>query len=948
MASPLRFLLAAIVVHFTLFVSIFDIYFTSPIDHGMVPQHYSLKPPAKRLVLFIGDGLRADTAFSLDKNGSSPAPFLRKVVEYTGRWGVSHTHVPTESRPGHVALIAGFYEDISAVTRGWSENPVEFDSVFNQSYHTWSWGSPDILPMFAKGAVPGRVETFMYDAVLEDFADSDPSKLDSWVFEKVEELFDQAQVDSNLERMLARDRIIFFLHLLGIDTNGHAHRPNSQEVIDNLKLVDKGVERITSLVNSYYNDDKTAYVFTSDHGMTDWGSHGAGLPDETMTPLICWGAGVKAPRSNTYAEFVYHDGLSEKWGLSKYERIDVEQADIAALMAVLVGVPIPINSEGVVPIGYLHYNKAFSAEGIFLNARQLLEQLQVKTERIQSSSLPLSFRPFPKLVGVDLIAKRRHIDELIRAKQYQQAIDLSSKLIALCKEGILYYHTYHRFSLKLVITLGFIGWITCILVTILKENSPANSRKFPVKQHEQSFPIFPIVLIAIVWALLLYQSSPGLYYLYYTLPVACWTFVWQQRGTLFQTLKLAQQNPTHMFKGVVTFLLVTGGLQLLVLSFFHREVLSVVLLLVSLWPYFTDLVRKKLGLCVLWTSVSLLLAVFALLPVVGREANYVFVSLSGIAAAGIGSFLLSKPQIKYLMTTPNSGLLQPSHLLRVQLVLLIIASFVPPLTNWFFSQKEGIPAILHLFSWSNLLFSVLIVNFGPRSLPGRLLHIFLALYTVFLLLSTTFEAVFVLLLCTLMYLWLTAEEMLSTKLVKVASFQEAVVSFHAPKVVSLMPSESHKAKATATFEDIRQTSFCLFFGILSFFGIGNIASINTFDPSTVYCFLTVFSPFVMGTLILLKMVIPFIFVSCVYNSIMLLLNRSLKINLLFMVIMSDIMGLSFFFLVRDSGSWLEIGISISHYVIMMVMIIAIVILLGVARIFTGIVLVPRKIEDHLF
>lgn len=37
------------------------------------------------------------------------APFLRDVLEKRGAWGVSHTRVPTESRPGHVAVIGAFF-----------------------------------------------------------------------------------------------------------------------------------------------------------------------------------------------------------------------------------------------------------------------------------------------------------------------------------------------------------------------------------------------------------------------------------------------------------------------------------------------------------------------------------------------------------------------------------------------------------------------------------------------------------------------------------------------------------------------------------------------------------------------------------------------------------------------------------------------------------------------
>ena len=942
MTSSLYLSLAAIAVHSILFISIFDIYFTSPIESGMQPQSYPLPPPAKRLVLFVADGLRADTMFSLDSNGGSAAPFLRSIVENTGMWGVSHTHVPTESRPGHVALIAGFYEDVSAVTHGWQDNPVPFDSVFNRSEHTWSWGSPDILPMFSKGATPGRVDAYTYDAEWEDFADSDASKLDTWVFERVGEFFTRAKNDSLLADQLSRDKIVLFLHLLGIDTNGHSHRPTSKEVINNLRLVDRGIEKAVLMIESYFGDQKTAFVFTSDHGMTDWGSHGAGLPDETMVPLVCWGAGLKVATSAAYATVNYHDSYSVKWRLERYEREDVEQADIATLMSTLIGIPIPVNSEGVLPTDYIHYNRGFIANALFMNARQLLEQLRVKTQRIHSNSLPFTFRPFSKLSLQEASNYKLKIHNSIKVKDYEVAIDLSKELIVLVKEGVRYYHTYHRFSLMFVTTLSFLGWIGYVVCVILQQ---AIFATHPQGRKPFAYPVKTSTFVLLMYFLLAVQSSPILYYLYYTLAVLTWSYLWENRSLLMSAVQMARQNLAKTFQVTATFFLVLCGLELLVLSFFFREILTLLLLLLSLWPYFTQLLPDHLKLSLAWTGSCLILAIFPLLPVVGRSSNYPIVTASGLIA--LVCFIVCWKRWKHYILTPDSSDIH-SKLITFQAVILGLASFVPILTNRFFVQKEAIPALINAFSWFSLLYSFISPFLGPRSLPGRLLHITLSFFTVFLLLSTSFEAIFVLVLCVCLYIWLLLEEELAGRHLRMGGFWESIISFRGPMVVTLFPNENFVSKSVISAHLIRQVAICLFLGVLSFFGIGNIASVNTFDPAAVYCFLTVFSPFVMGALILMKMVIPFVFVSCVYNAIMTLLGLSLKTSLLLMLIMTDVMGLNFFFLVRDSGSWLEIGISISHYVIMMVMCVGIVVLMGLARFLTGVNVVPRKLEEHVF
>lgn len=92
--------------------------------------------------------------------------------------------------------------------------------------------------------------------------------------------------------------------------------------MENLNYVDRRIEEVVNMTEHFFGED-TAYVFTSDHGMTDWGSHGSGSSTETETPLIVWGAGIK----------------------SSGFRQDVEQASITPLIASLIGIPIPTNNE---------------------------------------------------------------------------------------------------------------------------------------------------------------------------------------------------------------------------------------------------------------------------------------------------------------------------------------------------------------------------------------------------------------------------------------------------------------------------------------------------------------------------------------------------------------------------------------------------------------------------
>ncbi|XP_055319471.1 GPI ethanolamine phosphate transferase 1 [Sitodiplosis mosellana] len=864
-----------LIAHALFLASIFQIYFQSPVISGLQAQPNLNDSPAKRLVLFVADGLRAESFF---RDNLQQTPYLRSVILNEGIHGISHTRVPTESRPGHVALIAGFYEDPSAVLKGWQRNPIDFDSVFNRSDTTYAWGSPDIISIFTKQSVNNPIVANAYAPEFQDVSGkSSTVRLDTWVFDKVTEFLHQDK-----RKIADKNHTVFFLHLLGLDTAGHVHKPNTVLFDTNLREVDEGISKIVALFNDRFPDGKTAFVFTADHGMSNKGAHGAGTAHETETPIIAWGAGV-----NYWKNLDHHDTQHETIiNDVRVPRFDIKQADATPLMSSLIGTAVPTNNLGKLPAQYLNVSEEYECQSVLQNTVQIAKQFKHLQNEYKKGFL---FKDYHLLRENELLSIEYEIQSTIKDKAYSKAIKLAYDYIDLALGGIYYFQTYYQNLLLLAVSIAMIGWMFSLYQQLDMDRAAQNQK--PGYHSSKSFlqtNVNTLGLIALI-ALFVYVQDMSLANgVFLILPVLCWYPV-----KTFNMLRQLTKFETWFW---------IGGIELLVLSFFNRIFLSGLLLALLAYEFYVLKDKKeKLEAFFKWALNSAILAIYPAMPLVDKDSNNIFLLTIGLGAWGLKIF--------YAATSDRNSFK------IANLVVFAIGALDCLLIVYDLNERKGLNEFNQFFAWILLIISFVLPTIGPNSFRDRLMAIISSLALPFCLMSLSYEPLFYMTFTSSIYYWVS---MIYTDRKQMYTQQIE----HTDQERSIEPI------------DFKRAFICIIYVLVSFFGTGNIASVSSFDPNWVRCFVSTFAPFLMASLIILKLLIPVIVVMCAVRQIHSITKIPLDKFFIIILLCCDIMCLNFLFLVKNTGSWLEIGTSISHFVIMEATVVVLCLLQVIAKFLT--------------
>lgn len=135
----------------------------------------------------------------------------------------------------------------------------------------------------------------------------------------------------------------------------------------------------------------------------------------------------------------------------------------------------------------------------------------------------------------------------------------------------------------------------------------------------------------------------------------------------------------------------------------------------------------------------------------------------------------------------------------------------------------------------------------------RLAIIFLAFCPTFIILTISYEGLFYVTFFTTLVLWSELETKIAVTTEAPFTYVNGMANGNGHAILAAAPKSFRKL----SLSDAR---IALFFFVLlqtGFFGTGNIASVSSFSLESVYRLVTVFDPFLMGALLIFKILVPF-------------------------------------------------------------------------------------------
>ena len=424
-----------------------------------------------------------------------------------------------------------------------------------------------------------------------------------------------------------------------------------------------------------------------------------------------------------------------------------------------------------------------------------------------------------------------------------------------------YYQVYDRAELMCIVVLGYVGWIFFGLKHMLGLDLVGS----PGGWKHALFVLIAMIHESIAWI----EGVPLQYHVYTGFPILFWT-------SLLHSSPAASSTPvsltlTHVFA-------VSLGAFGIALGYTYRQAYFGLLLGVAGYVYFKS---PRMSIA------SVLVGSFTLISVDINKDMYMM-SVGGCCLVAMCAWLCQKHTSMHLLT-------------YIQLAALFSSVLVSRVTDYMLAEKMTIPWILRTTSWVLFLASPLLPQVFPIHNPTKTnvnspkyahkwIHTSMGFASQFVLLSVNYEACFLACFMLLLHEWLGYE-------------QHSVQ--YGNKSINAM--------------DLRVAFFFVLFCHVAFFGTGNFASMSSFQISSTYRFVTVFSPFLMGGLLVYKILVPYFVVTGMMYGLAQERTRN-KVSvasfyqLLVLVLMiCDLIALPMFFFVKDHGSWLEIGNSISQY-----------------------------------